>query len=49
MRVLEPYFHSNYDEEYGSLRNKAREILQNEDNLKEIVQLVGIIYCNMID
>lgn len=41
MRVLEPYFNANYDESYGMLRNKARDILQQEDNLTEIVQLVG--------
>jgi V-type H+-transporting ATPase subunit A len=41
MRVLEPYFTSEFDPEYATLRNKARDILQTEDNLKEIVQLVG--------
>eukprot|EP00608_Synchroma_pusillum_P005369 CAMPEP_0198424512 /NCGR_PEP_ID=MMETSP1452-20131203/3913_1 /TAXON_ID=1181717 /ORGANISM="Synchroma pusillum, Strain CCMP3072" /LENGTH=619 /DNA_ID=CAMNT_0044144855 /DNA_START=48 /DNA_END=1907 /DNA_ORIENTATION=- len=41
MRVLEPFFATHYDEQYGRLRNKAREVLQTEDNLSEIVQLVG--------
>lgn len=40
MRVLEPYF-NNIESEYSSLRNTAREILQQEDSLSEIVQLVG--------
>ena len=40
MRVLEPYF-NGIEEEYGMLRNTAREILQLEDSLSEIVQLVG--------
>ena len=40
MQVLEPYF-NNMDEQYGYLRNQARNILQQEDNLSEIVQLVG--------
>ena len=40
MRVLEPFF-CERDSRYSSLRNKARDILQQEDNLSEIVQLVG--------
>merc|ERR1719330_1480757 len=40
MQVLEPYFNS-MDEQYSSLRETARTILQQEDNLSEIVQLVG--------
>lgn len=40
MQVLEPFF-NNMDEQYGYLRNQARTILQQEDNLSEIVQLVG--------
>ena len=32
---------SNIDKEWGSLRNKAYEILQREDALKEIVRLLG--------
>ncbi len=40
MQVLEPYF-NNMDERYGYLRNQVRTILQQEDNLSEIVQLVG--------
>jgi len=41
MRVLEPFFNNNYDENYSRLRNKARDILSQQDNLSEIVQLVG--------
>jgi len=41
MRVLEPYFNTNYDPEYSQLRSKLREILALRDNLTEIVQLVG--------
>lgn len=40
MRVLEPYF-NGVDDEYTMLRNTARDILQTEDSLSEIVQLVG--------
>ena len=40
MQVLEPYF-NGMDEKYSYLRNQARTILQQEDNLSEIVQLVG--------
>lgn len=41
MRVLEPFFNENYDSQYSRLRNKARDILSQQDNLSEIVQLVG--------
>jgi len=40
MQVLEPYFNT-MDEQYSSLRETAMNILQQEDNLQEIVQLVG--------
>ncbi|GAB9471639.1 hypothetical protein Gpo141_00008843 [Globisporangium polare] len=40
MRVLEPFF-NKIDPEYSTLRTKCQEILQKEDNLTEIVQLVG--------
>merc|ERR1719401_886025 len=40
IRVLEPYF-ERYDNRYSYLRTQARTILQQEDNLSEIVQLVG--------
>mmetsp|Transcript_22768 Transcript_22768/g.37710 ORF Transcript_22768/g.37710 Transcript_22768/m.37710 type:complete len:624 (+) Transcript_22768:35-1906(+) len=40
MQVLEPYF-NGLDDQYSYLRNQARTILQQEDNLSEIVQLVG--------
>jgi len=40
MQVLEPFF-NDMDPRYSYLRNQARTILQQEDNLSEIVQLVG--------
>lgn len=39
-RVLEPFF-SSMDADFISMRNRVRQILQEEDNLQEIVQLVG--------
>merc|ERR1739844_573153 len=36
----EPYF-EKYDGEYSMLQQKMKEILQKEDDLQEIVQLVG--------
>merc|ERR1712113_456676 len=40
IRILEPYF-EKYDAEYSMLQQKMKEILQKEDELQEIVQLVG--------
>jgi len=40
IRVLEPYF-ERYDLEYSMLQQNMKEILQKEDDLQEIVQLVG--------
>merc|ERR1712138_132334 len=40
IRILEPYF-EKFDPEYQALQQKFREILQTEDDLQEIVQLVG--------
>merc|ERR1712130_887042 len=40
IRILEPYF-EKYDAEYSMLQQKMKEILQKEDDLTEIVQLVG--------
>merc|ERR1711874_314348 len=40
IRILEPYF-DKYGPEYGMLQQKMKEILQKEDDLQEIVQLVG--------
>merc|ERR1712048_739828 len=40
LRVLEPFF-EKYDPEYHMLQQKIKEILQKEDDLQEIVQLVG--------
>jgi V-type H+-transporting ATPase subunit A len=40
IRVLEPYFET-FDPEYGFLQQKMKEILQKEDDMMEIVQLVG--------
>merc|ERR1711884_769764 len=41
IRVLEPFFESNYDPEYSVFQEKVKQILQKEDDLQEIVQLVG--------
>ena len=41
MRVLDPFFNANYDTAYSRLKNRAKEILALQDNLQEIVQLVG--------
>merc|ERR1712084_27089 len=40
MQILEPFF-NELDPRYSYLRNQASSILQQEDNLSEIVQLVG--------
>merc|ERR1712224_658780 len=40
IRILEPYF-DKYDTDYSMLQQKMKEILQKEDDLQEIVQLVG--------
>merc|ERR1712232_910210 len=40
IRILEPFF-NQYDPEYSFLQQKFKEILQKEDDLQEIVQLVG--------
>merc|ERR1719146_528574 len=40
IRILEPYF-EKYDPEYSKLQQSMKEILQKEDDLQEIVQLVG--------
>ena len=40
MKALEPYFNT-FDPEYIELRSTAAEILQREEELQEIVQLVG--------
>lgn len=40
MRVLGPFF-DTIDPEFSKLRNSARQILQEENSLSEIVQLVG--------
>jgi len=40
IRILEPYF-QNYDPDYQMLQQKMKEILQKEEDLQEIVQLVG--------
>mmetsp|Transcript_19415 Transcript_19415/g.52236 ORF Transcript_19415/g.52236 Transcript_19415/m.52236 type:complete len:608 (-) Transcript_19415:1055-2878(-) len=39
-RALEP-FYADFEPEFISMRTKMKEILQNEDDLTEIVQLVG--------
>merc|ERR1712216_686475 len=40
VRILEPFFEES-EPEYQALQQKFREILQTEDELQEIVQLVG--------
>jgi V-type H+-transporting ATPase subunit A len=40
LKILDPYYET-VDPEYISMRTKIKEILQNEDELTEIVQLVG--------
>merc|ERR1711870_142647 len=40
IRVLEPYF-EKYDAEYTQLQASMKDILQKEDDLQEIMQLVG--------
>ena len=40
LKALDPYYES-FDPEFTALRTKAKEILQNEEDLAEIVQLVG--------
>merc|ERR1712194_902227 len=41
VRILTPFFEANYDQEYGRIVQTFKEILQKEDDLTEIVQLVG--------
>jgi len=43
--LLEPYY-DNVDPQFGSLCAKAQGILQNEEELNEIVQLVGQVLVN---
>jgi len=40
LKALDPYY-EKFDPEFVSLRTKCKEILQNEEDLNEIVQLVG--------
>jgi vacuolar-type H+-ATPase catalytic subunit A/Vma1 len=40
MQILEPYYETN-DSEFVGYRRDFKTILQNEDELTEIVQLVG--------
>src|ERR1700753_1307251 len=41
LRALEP-FHESFDPEFILLRTRIKEILQAEEDLAEIVQLVGV-------
>ena len=45
MKALEP-FYENFDNDFIGLRTKAKEILQMEEDLSEIVQLVGKVSFN---
>merc|ERR1712025_508973 len=40
INILQPYF-ENFDKDYDRLQQSTKEILQKEDDLEEIVQLVG--------
>ena len=48
MKALEPYY-ENMDPEFVPLRTKCREILQSEEDLAEIVQLVGKVLLSALD
>jgi V-type H+-transporting ATPase subunit A len=41
IRTLTPFFEKNFDDQYAKLQQEIKEILQKEDDLQEIVQLVG--------
>merc|ERR1712219_94288 len=41
IRTLSPFFEANFDPDYSRLQQEIKEILQKEDDLQEIVQLVG--------
>jgi len=41
MRALEPYYETHVDPQFVHLRTRCKEILQAEEDLSEIVQLVG--------
>merc|ERR1712100_8480 len=41
IRTLSPFFEAYFDKDYGKLQQEIKEILQKEDDLQEIVQLVG--------
>lgn len=43
MKALEPYYES-FDPDFIGLRTRCKEILQTEEDLSEIVQLVGKVY-----
>jgi V-type H+-transporting ATPase subunit A len=41
IRALEPYYETHVDPQFVHLRTRCKEILQAEEDLSEIVQLVG--------
>jgi len=41
IRTLTPFFEEHFDPDYARLQQEIKEILQKEDDLQEIVQLVG--------
>lgn len=45
LKVLETFYESN-EPDFIALRDKTKEILQKEEDLSEIVQLVGKVYCS---
>lgn len=46
MRALDEYYDKHFTE-FVPLRTKAKEILQEEEDLAEIVQLVGKVSCKI--
>lgn len=47
MRALDEYYDKHFTE-FVPLRTKAKEILQEEEDLAEIVQLVGKVGCKIL-
>lgn len=46
LKALDPFYESKHPE-FVALRTKCKEILQSEEDLSEIVQLVGKVCCKM--
>ena len=41
-------FYEKFDSEFIDIRTKAREVLQREDDLNEIVQVSSVIYAHLL-